>query len=144
MSCQGKLTDEQKKELREGMEANRIRKVSEADIIDAAFFMGRDISKKMGNDFDSLKAKSLSEVYNARIYRLKSGDSLLMQIEQQIIEAYVSSANVALADNIQKIGNDSLLYTFPVMDTLQDRSIVFKFALGIMIPKKEIVLSIEQ
>lgn len=78
------------------------------------------------------------------IYPLAPGDSLLLAIEQQIIEAYTSANGLDLTDNIQKIGNDSLLYTYPVLSTLPDGSVQFKFALGIKMPKKEVILSMQK
>ncbi|MDH4058138.1 MAG: hypothetical protein OEU76_05210 [Cyclobacteriaceae bacterium] len=143
-ACQGKLTDEQKKEMREGMEASRIKKISEAEIIDAAFLWGRDIVRQLDNKYDTQSMRSLEDALHVRIYPLQTGDSVLREIEQQLIEAYTSTENVSLADNVQKISDDSLLYTFPVMDTLPDRSVAFRFALGILMPKKEVILSMDE
>lgn len=143
-ACQGKLTDEQKKEMRDGMIANQIKKVSEAEIIDAAFSFGRSIAGKMNDTADQVKIDDLQRQYHVKIYPLKAGDSLLLQIEKQLIEAYTSGDNLLLTDNIQKVGSDSLLYTLPVLDTLEDGSTQFKYALGILMPKKDVILSIEK
>lgn len=143
--CQGSLTQEQKKEMRDGMKANEIVKISEAEILDAAFLYGRTISKEalqnpeLGNQryFATLQDK-----YHVKIFPLEPGDSLLMEIEKQLIEAYTSTTSINLTDNVQKIGSDSLLYTLPIMDTLKDGSFSFKYALGIRMPKKDVILSI--
>jgi hypothetical protein len=87
---------------------------------------------------------SLQRVYKVKIFSLHPGDSLLRSIERQIVEAYTNgSGQVQLSDNIQGIGKDSVLYTKPVMKELPDGSMQFMYALGIRIPRKEIVLSIK-
>ncbi|MEQ8362200.1 MAG: hypothetical protein RIF39_04915 [Cyclobacteriaceae bacterium] len=144
--CQGRLTDEQKKEMREGMKANEIVKISDAEITEAAFRYGRIISEKIQEQDSPNEAltKKLQEEYHVKIYPLTSGDSLLMEIEQQLIEAYTSAADIELTDNIQKIGNDSLLYTLPIMETQPDGSVTFQYALGIRMPKKAVILSMNR
>ncbi len=143
-ACQGKLTEEQKKEMRDGMIANRIKKISEAEIIDAAFSFGRAIASEIHPKIDQAKIDDLQQTYHVKIYPLQAGDSLLLQIEKQLIDAYTSGNSLELTDNIQKVGSDSLLYTLPVMDTLSDGSTQFKYALGILMPKKDVILSIEK
>jgi hypothetical protein len=147
IACQGKLSDEQKKEMREGMKAGEIKKISEAEILDAAFNYGRTIADKIKTqNIDPKDEKSVSDLqeeYQVEIFRLQSGDSLLMEMEQQLIEAYTSASGVQLTDNVQKIGTDSLLYTLPVMEQQPDGSEMFKYALGIRMPKKSVVLSIK-
>ena len=70
---------------------------------------------------------------------------MLQEIEKQIVEAYAAAdGNVELSDNIQRIGKDTLLYTKPMMTTLPDGSLQFNYALGIRIPKREVVLFIQQ
>lgn len=148
-ACQGRLTDEQKKEMREGMKAHEIVKISDAEITEAAFQYGRTISEKVQVGDSSLADKAdlikkLQEQYHVKIYPLASGDSLLREIEQQLIEAYTSAAEIEMTDNIQKIGTDSLLYTLPIMETQSDGSVAFKYALGIKMTKKEVILSMDR
>ena len=147
-ACQGRLTDEQKKEMREGMKANQIVKISDAEITEAAYEYGRSISEKIkGQESQNLNddfTKKLQEEYHVKIYPLTSGDSLLLDIEQQLIEAYTAASDIELTDNIQKIGNDSLLYTLPVMETRPDGSVTFQYALGIRMPKKAVILSMNR
>lgn len=143
--CQGSLTQEQKREMRDGMKANEIIKISEAEIIEAAFQYGRTISDEVLQNPELGNQRyivMLQEKYHVKIFPLAQGDSLLMEIEKQLIDAYTSATNIDLTDNIQKIGKDSLLYTLPIMDTLKDGSFNFKYALGIRMPKKDIILSI--
>jgi glutamine phosphoribosylpyrophosphate amidotransferase len=44
VSCNGKLSDEQKRKIREEREESRIKKISDADITAAAFAYGRKIT----------------------------------------------------------------------------------------------------
>lgn len=146
-SCQGKLTEEQKKEMREGMKAHEIVKISDAEITEAAYSYGRNISSIIQtSDSINLNAElaRLQEQYHVEIYPLAPGDSLLMEIEQRLIEAYTSATEIDLTDNVQKVGTDSLLYTRPIMKTLEDGSVIFQYALGIRMPKKEVILSMER
>ncbi|HCM75368.1 MAG TPA: hypothetical protein DIS90_03235 [Cytophagales bacterium] len=146
LGCQGSLTEEQKKEMREGMKANEIVKISDAEITAAAFQYGRSISDKITNQvsLDPQLTAELQQQYHVKIFPLAPGDSLLMEIEQQLIEAYTTASDINLTDNVQKIGTDSLLYTLPVMNTLPDGSVVFKYALGIRMPTKAVVQSMEK
>lgn len=146
--CNASLTEEQKKEIREGMKANEIVKISDAEITEAAYQYGRTISEKIQKQgalhLNENLTERLQEEYHVHIYPLAPGDSLLMAIEQQLIEAYTSANDFELTDNIQKIGADSLLYTFPVMETQPDGSVAFQYALGIRMPKKYVILSMDR
>lgn len=146
VSCGGSLSDEQKKQLKEGMEANQIKKISEAEIMDAAFKLGRKITeevKKAGGENRDQATSRLEAEHHVKIYPIQQGDSLLLQIEQQLIEAYTTAdPNLELSDNVQKIGTDSLLYTVPIMDKVEGGAVQFKYALGVRMPKKEVILSI--
>jgi hypothetical protein len=146
-ACGGTLSDEQRKKLKEGIKKNAIIKVTEAEITDAAFTMGRSLARRMEKTTPANRklVDSLQRTFNVTIFALHPGDSLLLEIEKQIVEAYTSASGQAqLSDNIQRIGKDSVLYTKPIMVTLPDGSLQFNYALGIRIPKKQVVLSIQQ
>lgn len=145
-ACGGKLTDEQRKKLKEGMELNAIKKVSEAQITEAAFGMGRSLAAIVEEtSLDNTKfIDSLQKIHKIRIHALRRGDSMLLGIEAQIVDAYTAgSGQVQLDDNIQHVGTDSLLYTKPIMKELPDGSLKFSYALGIRLSKKQVVLSIK-
>ncbi len=146
VACQAKLTEEQKKELRDGMKASQIVKISEAEITDAAFRYGRQIASEVQKlqDIKNLQIEEIADHYNVIIYPLAPGDSLLLSVEQQLIEAYTSAKAFELPDNIQKIGKDSLLYTAPIVSTLPDGSTQFEYALGVRMPLKTVILSISK
>ncbi|HNP06196.1 MAG TPA: hypothetical protein PKN99_01150 [Cyclobacteriaceae bacterium] len=146
--CNASLTDEQKKEIQEGRKANEIVKISDAEITEAAYLYGRTISEKVQKQDSSSPneslIKKLQEEYHVKIYPLAPGDSLLMEIEQQLIEAYTAADDFELTDNIQSLGSDSLLYTLPIMETQPDGSVAFQYALGIRMPKKYVILSMDR
>ena len=143
--CGGSLTDEQRKQMRENMEASEIRKVTDAELTDAAFAFGRQISgliQTTGNDVTLID--SLEQEFGVKILFLEPADSMLAQVEQQLIEAYTSGSGVVeLTDNVQNLHNDTLLYTKPVLRELPDGTTEFTRALGIRMPVKSVVLSIE-
>jgi hypothetical protein len=144
-SCGGSLTDEQRKRLRQGMEINAIRKVSEAQITESALILGRAISATVekSQPIDRRVMDSLQRSYAITIQTLLPGDSVLHSMEGRIIEAYAAGAgHVELDDNVQRIGKDTLLYTRPMMKTNPDGSMEFSYAIGIRFPRKVVVLSI--
>lgn len=145
-SCTASLTEDQKKELKEGMKANEIVKISQAEITEAAFSYGRLIAAEVKKipDIRNSKIDEIEENYHVTVFPLAPGDSLLLTIEQQLIEAYTSAKSTELSDNIQKIGKDSLLYTAPIMSTLPDGSTQFEYALGIRMSVKQVILSINK
>jgi hypothetical protein len=142
VACGGTLTDEQRKKLKEGMKLNEIKKISEAQITEAAFAMGRSLAKSI-DKANRKQIDSLQRTCKVKILSLHLGDSQLLKIEKEIVEAYTAgSGQVQLNDNVQRVGTDSLLYTKPIMKELQDGSLQFTYALGIRIPRKQVVLSI--
>jgi hypothetical protein len=144
-SCGGKLSDEQRKAIREDMEKGEIKRITDAELTEAAYQFGRTIIDELGENKNNEAAIQLiGDKFGVKISTLQSGDSALMEIEKMIIEAYASGNSPELSDNIQKLGTDSLLYTKPVMKTMPDGSMQFEKAIGIHIPKKQVVLSIKE
>lgn len=146
-SCGGSLTDEQRKKVKEDMESHSLRKVSDAEITESAFNLGRSFAAALEKaPLDNSKIiDSLQQNFHVKITPLQSGDSMLMEIEKQIVEAYITgSGKVQLNDNVQRLGTDSILYTKPILKEMPDKSVQFLYALGIRIPKKEIILSINE
>ncbi len=146
VGCGGTLSEEQRKKLREGMERNIIKKVSDAQLTEAAFDVGRTLAAVIEKSAinDKKQIDSLQELYKIRILPLQPGDSMLLEIERQIVEAYTAGSNqVTLNDNVQSLGPDSLLYTKPIMKQLPDGSVEFMYALGIHLSKKQVVLGVK-
>ncbi len=146
LGCGGKLNDEQRKRLQEGMATQDIRRVSEADLQAAALRYAKsvlaDIDMASTSKDSSLKIDSIAGARQVKIYSLIPDDSTLRKIEKQLVEAYITGADVGqVGDNLQKIGEDSLLFTKPVFKDRPDGSQQFSHALGIKMAKKTIVLS---
>lgn len=145
-ACGGTLTDEQRKKARESIEAGHLKRVTDSELTEASFALGRTITElieKRDHDLtDRTFLDSLQQVYQVEIISMKPGDSTSRVVEQQIIEAYIAgTGQVELNDNIQKLGKDSMLYTKPILKERPDGSVEFSKALGIRMAKKEIVLS---
>lgn len=146
-ACGGSLSDDQRKKVRENMEAGEIRKVTDAELTEAAFNFGRMISgileKRDPGLVNAMLVDSIEKSMNVKVMMLQPSDTMLLEVEQQIIEAYTSGSGVIhLADNIQRLGSDTLLYTKPVVRELPDGTSQFEHALGIHMPVKSVVLSI--
>lgn len=142
--CGGSLSSEQRKKIRDNMEAGAIKKISDAELMEAAFAYGRNIEKIVKGSSKQRLIDSLEKSYGVEILYMEPGDSVLRSVEKQIIEAYTSGAtSVEINDNIQKMGTDSILYTKPIMVERPDGSLEFTKALGVRMPKKRIILSIK-
>ncbi|MBS1486105.1 MAG: hypothetical protein JST43_00845 [Bacteroidetes bacterium] len=148
ISCGGSLTSEQRKKIRENMEAGEIKRVSDAELTAAAFAYARRVAdiieKKPGRTTDRKFLDSLRKSCSSRIFFLEPSDAMLRGVEKALIDAYTSDGTASsLPDNIQKAGADSLLYTKPVMRERPDGSQEFMRAIALMIPKREVVKSIQ-
>ena len=147
-ACGGTLTDEQRKKARESIDAGQLKRVTDSELTEASFALGRTIAELVEKKDHYLTNQffldSVGKVYNVEIVSMQPGDSTSLAVEQQIIEAYIAgTGKVELNDNIQKLGKDSILYTKPILRELVDGSVEFSKALGIRMAKKEIVLSIK-
>jgi hypothetical protein len=140
-ACGGSLSDEQRRQMREASEQQTIMKVTEAEIMEAAFAKGRSVMTRLDQDNPDTANVSMEEI--VRIHWLAPGKAHGLEIEQQLIEAYLNSmlTGTPLRDNVQKIGEDSLLYTNPVVITRADSSIEIKGTWNIWMSKRELILS---
>lgn len=129
------------------MELNRIKKFSDAQIVDEAYRQGRIVAlvleKQDPQMNNAVLIDSLEAALGAEIVAMQPNDSLLRAIEQKVIEAYMAGGSATLSDNIQKNGPDSLLYTKPLMTTHADGSVAFSKALGVRLLRKNVILSIK-
>lgn len=148
-SCGGKLSDEQRKQMREGMEQQKIVQLNDAEIVTAARDQGQIIFNVLEQiKFDLHKTDSISKRYNAKIVWSVPGSSNAKEIEQQLIEAYVvGMATGSLQDNIQPLhtsGNnyDSLLYSKPIVTPMPDGVEKLEGVWNIYLSKKEVVLAV--
>lgn len=145
-ACEGKLSDQQRKDIREAQKMQEIKIVTEAEITSAALEQGKKILEVVeGCGNDPLKTDSIGRVKNASIRWLEPGAKNAKLIENQLIEAYLLSAIDGRAqENIQKHGNDSLIFTKPVFDEMPDGTVNVKGMWSVWLSKKQIVLSIDK
>ncbi len=147
-ACNGTLTEEQKRKIREERQQSQIKKIPEADITEAAFASGRAISTVLEKRDKQLTNQtlidSLEKAFEVEIIAMQTNDSTLRAIEQKVIEAYIGGGSSAsLSDNVQKMGTDSILYTKPLMLEKKDGSVEFTKALGIRMSKRNVIRSIK-
>ena len=146
--CGGSLSDEQRKQVKENMELNKIVRVTEAEITEAAFSKGREAVKIIDTfGGDSTRIDSILNINKGRIRFIRPGKSNALALEQQLIDAYLADPSGILQDNVQRLRNkqgdfDSLLYTRPVMKKLPDGSEQLDGVWNIWLPKKELILEI--
>lgn len=140
-ACGGSLSDEQRRQMREASEQQEIVKVTEAEIMDAAFAKGRSVMSRLNQNNPDTSSVSTEEA--VKIHWLVPGNTHGLEMEQQLIDAYLNSllTGTPLQDNVQPIGEDSLLYTNPVVITRADSSIEIKGTWNIWISKRELVLA---
>src|SRR5688572_789716 len=148
-SCGGNLSDEQRKKMRNRMKGDEIKRVTDGELTAAAFDYGRAIAAIIEKRDPAMANKalidSLESAFEVKISAIKPGDSLLLAIESQLIEAYTSGAGqVQIADDVQKMDVDSILYTKPIMHERPDGTLEFTRALSIHMPTKSVVLSIDE
>lgn len=146
-SCGGNLSDEQRKKMRERMSEDEIKRVTKGELMEAAFQYGRAITSSLEKTgfavTDKTLIDSLQSAYNVKIYSIQPGDSALLGIESKVIEAYTGAPGAPIADDVQSIGTDSLLYTRPIMRERPDGSTEFTRAISIHMPVKSVILSIK-
>ena len=143
-ACGGSLSDEQRKQMREASEQQAIVKVTDAEIMDAAFIKGRSVMSRLGDGNPDTSKISTEEIVT--IHWMGTGKAHGLEIEQQLIEAYLNSllTGNSLAVNVQKIGEDTLLYTNPVVITRADSSIEIKGTWNIWMSKRELILAMDK
>lgn len=151
MACGGSLSDEQRKKLHEGMEDQKIVKLTDAEIVTASLEQGRAVYKALESvGFKSAKMDSIESNYRVKIALLTPGLSNALEVENQLIEAYVAGAATgSVQDNIQKItlpqnpqAYDSLLYSRPKISPLPEGAVKVEGVWNIYLAKKEVVRAI--
>lgn len=143
-ACGGGISDEQRRQMREASEQQAIVKVTESEIMDAAFVKGRDVLAQLKNPTPD--TARIAREQAVEIHWLGADATHGLEIEQQLIEAYLNSllTDSPMQDNVQKIGNDSLLYTSPVVLTRADSSVEIRGTWNVWISKKQLILSMSK
>jgi hypothetical protein len=149
-ACGGSLSDEQRKNMREQMELREIKRVTDAEITEAAFVKGRELIKTLSIlGSDSARIDSVIKAENGRIKWMVPGGATSLALEQQMIEAYIAAETGSLLDNVQQMRNasgesDSILYTKPVVTKLSDGRDKLEGVWNIWLSKKQLILSMDK
>ena len=128
------------------MEAKSIKKISDAELTEAALTYAHNVTKVIEDNgrTDQKFLDSLDKVYDVEVIFMTPKDTKLRTVERQVIEAYVSTIGSANpGENLQKMGIDSLLYTKPLFEKNKKGSLEFSKALALRIHKKAVILSIK-
>lgn len=150
--CGGSLSDEQRKKLHQGLDEQKIVRLSDSEIVTTSLERGRMIYTAMeSRKFNPLAVDSIESKYRVRVKLITPGSSDALEVENQLIEAYIVGAETgSLPDNIQKLGvtdnqeqYDSLVYTRPKVTPLPDGSVKVEGIWNIYQAKKDVVLSID-
>lgn len=132
------------------MELHKIKKVSEAEITDAAFTKGRELMSSIEElHGDSVKINSLIKSEEGRIRWVAPGNKNALALEQQLIDAYLSSPHGSVQDNVQLIRNatgnsDSVLYSKPVVKKLSNGTEQLEGVWNIWLSKKQLILGMKK
>ena len=132
-SCGGSLSDEQRKALKKEMNDREIKKVSEEEIFEKAYVLGRSYVKQ-------LKGTNSGAVARKNNIQVRFADSTAISLPEKyrsIWEAYIlAPEGTELKDNVQDNG-DTLIYSSPVMDAGQLKGVWL-----VDIPKRNVVLAL--
>ena len=152
-ACGGNLSDEQRKKFKEGMEQQKIVRITEPEIITASLDKGQEVIRLLETKpYSKSFADSVAKNHQVKIRFAVPGENNALAVEQELIEAYIAGmATGAAVENIQKIYSDerksdfdTLLYSKPAISKLSDGSEQLDGIWNIYIPKKQIVLSISK
>jgi hypothetical protein len=151
--CGGSLSDDQRKKLREGMESQKIQQISDSEIVTAALERGRMAFQELEKEkFEQTKAPAIAAKFKMRMRWIVPGSSSALDVENQLIQAYVVGAETgSTQDNIQKVNRkqgeesyDSLLYSRPIVTPQPDGSVNVQGVWNFYMAKKDVVLGIDK
>ena len=149
MGCGGSLSEEQRKKLHDGMDKQKIVKLSDSEIMSASLDHGRVVFDALEKiKFNPSKVDSVANKYEVKVRWITPGTGNALEVESQLIEAYVVGAETgSVQDNVQGLrekGNtdyDSLLYSRPIVTPMADGAVNVEGVWNIYMSKKNIVLS---
>jgi hypothetical protein len=151
IGCTGSLTEEQRQKVKEDMVNHTLRKVSDAEITEAAFEKGREWISKIENlKTDSSRIDSMVDSSEGKVRWVVPGKSNALAVEQQLIDAYISSPPGEVQDNVQKIRGsdgtmgDSILYSKPVVVKRNDGTDVLTGVWNIWLSRKELIMAMDK
>lgn len=150
IACEGKLTEEQRRKMREQMELHKIKRVTESELTEAAYAKGRQIISSINAvRNDSAKLDSVLALHSGRVRFIMPGTSNALDLERQLVEAYLADESGAMQDNIQKLrrenmDTDSILYTMPSVTKLDDGTERLDGIWNIWLSRKQLILEMDK
>lgn len=143
-ACGGSLSSDERKRLHEASKQHEVVRVTEAQIAEAVLAQGRIVTEQARRYRDDpARLDSLGRANHAAVRWVTSGSPDALSVEQQIIEAYVMSPTEDLPDNVQEIGDDSVLYSRPQVSKLPDGAIMVDGMWSVAFSKKYIILGLQ-
>jgi hypothetical protein len=149
LSCGGKVSDEHRKQMLESMREQKIVKISEAEILSSALEFGKQILIDVERvDDNPAKIDSIALQRGVKVKFVVPGDETAGELEQQLIEAYVTSTVGGAQDIIQPLpslkgtGYDTLLYSAPFIKKLDSGIDSLVGIWNIYLPKRDVVKQI--
>jgi hypothetical protein len=149
VACTGSLTPEQREKARKAIEEGQIKRVTPAQLMEAALKKGKQVVEDIGRKdpffqnavlFDSVALEN--EVI---IYTLRPETKGISETERAVAEAYQAQGDVTgISDNVQKLAGDTLLYTLPIGNERPDGTKPFSHAIAVKMAVKKVVLSITE
>lgn len=140
-ACGGSLSSDERKKLHDASKLQEVVRVTEAEIDEAVLAQGRTVTEQaMRFRDDPARLDSLGHVNHAAVRWVTSGAPDALSVEQQIIEAYVMNPAEDLPDNVQWMGEDSVLYSRPQVSKLPDGAIMVDGMWSVVFSKKDIIL----
>lgn len=143
-ACGGSLSSDERKRLHDASKQQEVVRVTEAEIAEAVLAQGRLITTQaLRYRNDPARLDSLSSANHVSVRWVTSGSSDALSVEQQIIEAYVLNPSEDLPDNVQKLGEDSVLYSCPQVTKLPDGAIMVDGMWSVAFSKKNVILGMD-
>lgn len=145
IGCGGSLSSDERKRLHEVSKQREVVRVTEAEIAETVLLQGRaltELALPLRND--PARLDSLGDAHHASVRWVAAGTANALSVEQQIIEAYVMNPVEDLPDNVQKMGEDSVLYSHPQVSTLPDGAVMVDGMWSIAFSKKDIILGMQE
>jgi len=147
-ACGGTLSDEQRKQIREGMEQQKIIKVTEAEIMSEALEKAQSVMAKL-KSADSTSIENIARSEKVTVRFLTPGNTNARAVERELIEAYIAGIAEGAKTNIQKVwvddqrsDYDSLLFSQPQTHTNEDGVEELQGIWNIYMSRKDLVLQI--
>ena len=139
--CGGSLSSDERKKLHDASKQQEVMRVTEAEIAETVLVQGRTLAEQaMRFRDDPGGLDSLGRAHHASVRWITPGAANALLVEQQIIEAYVMNPTEDLPDNVQEMGEDSVLYSRPQVSKLPDGAIMVDGMWSVAFSKKEIIL----